>query len=120
MFRMPFAAHMNGPSVDVEDKGDHYLVTVDAPGMDKKDLAVRMEGGDLVLEGKREEAKKEEDGKRGYLRSERYAGAFRRVIGLPGEVKAEGASAHYDKGVLTLKLPKAAEIKPASKVIDIH
>ena len=118
-FRMPFMAPVRGPMVDVEDKGDHYLVTADLPGMDKKELSVSLEEGVVVIEGKREGEKKENDGKHGYLRSERYYGSFRRAIALPGEVKADAAVADYDKGVLTLKLPKAAETRAVSKVIPI-
>ncbi len=98
---------LTGPTLDVEDKGGSYLVKADVPGVRKEDLKVTLNGSVLVIEGKRESEKQEEDAKKGYWRSERFFGEFRRVVDLPGEVDKDKAQAAYADGVLTLTLPKA-------------
>jgi HSP20 family protein len=106
-------------SVDVEDKGDHYDVKADLPGLDKKDLKISLVGNDLTIEGKREE--KSEEKKRNYFRSERFSGSFQRVIELPGALKADKAKARYENGVLTLEIPKeAASAGPVTNQIPVQ
>lgn len=112
-------ARMAVPSVDVKEKDDRFLVKVDVPGIAKKDLKVRVEGKQLSIEGCREEEKKEEDAKKGYLRSERYYGSFCRVISLPSEVKAEDVKADYTDGVLNLDMPKVKANIEKGKTIPI-
>lgn len=97
---------LTGPTLDVEDKGDHYQVKVDIPGMRKEDIKVSVHGAVLTLEGQRESEQKEE--KKGYYRSERFFGEFKRVVELPGAVEQSKAEAKYSDGVLILNLPKAA------------
>lgn len=95
------------PSMDVEEKGDVYIVRMDIPGADKSDISVNIEDRALVVSGQVDETI-EEQGK-SQLRKERRSGAFRRALTLPGPVKADEMEAKYDNGVLTITLPKAEE-----------
>lgn len=109
---------LTGPTLDVEDKGDRYLVKADIPGMRKEDIKVSVQGSILSLEGRRESEEKEE--KKGYYRSERFFGEFKRVVELPGAVDQAKADAKYADGVLTLTLPKAAPKGEPDGGIQVH
>lgn len=94
------------PRVDVAETDSHYQVTAELPGVDEKDVKVSLAEGVLTLEGERKA--EQTDDRRGYHRRERTHGSFQRVIRLPGEVDADGVSASFKQGVLTVTLPKAA------------
>jgi HSP20 family protein len=105
------------PRIDVVDDGDALRVTAEVPGMDKQDLELVIEDGYLVLRGeKRIDAKKEE---KGCYRLERAFGGFQRVLPLPDGVDVERAEARFDKGELTLRLPKKAGGANASRKLEI-
>lgn len=95
--------------MDVIDHGDRYSVLVDLPGVDKQDIQVTVEGArvSVVAEARREREVK--DGER-LLHSERSATSYARHFELPAEVTEEGAEARFDRGVLTLTLPKRAAV----------
>ena len=63
----------------------------------------------LTIKGETKDENEEKD--QSYYRQERRYGAFQRVITLPVKVEADKASATFEDGVLTLELPKAAEVK---------
>ncbi|MBM4015481.1 MAG: Hsp20/alpha crystallin family protein [Planctomycetes bacterium] len=97
------------PALDVHDDESQYVVRVELPGIDAKDVTLELDGDLLVLSGTKQD---EKSGKEGGTRwTERRFGAFRRALELPGPVVAEGVKASADKGVLTITLPKA---KPSS------
>jgi len=94
------------PAVDVSE--DEHAVTVryDVPGLDAKDLDVQVSGNLLTVSGSRQD---EWSGKRHDVRrQERVSGSFSRTITLPDYVDGEKVDAHYDKGTLTVTLPKIA------------
>lgn len=92
------------PSIDISDHKKYLKITAEMPGMDRDDVEISIQDGMLFLKGeKRAEEMTEEEG---YYRTERSFGAFQRVIPLPDEVDAAQAEATFDKGVLTIKLPK--------------
>ena len=102
-----FAPRTFQPSVDVIDEGKHVRVTAELPGLDKDDIEITVQDGVLVLRGeKRSEAESEEDG---CYRLERYVGEFQRVLPLPADIDAERTEAKFDKGLLTIRFPKAAQ-----------
>lgn len=105
-------------SVDVEDKGDRWLVQADLPGMKKEHIQVRLEGNELLIEAQREE--KSEERKKSYVRSERYSGSVRRSVELPGRLHADPAKAAYADGVLKVEIPKDVEKGPATSRIDVQ
>ncbi len=104
------------PDADLRDQGDHYEVLMDLPGADKAEIEVKVEGQTLVISGKRDEQIEEKDKSGTLIRSERHSGRFHRTIPLPGPVKNEAVEARLENGVLTVKLPKAAETAPANRI----
>jgi HSP20 family protein len=97
------------PAVDVYETGDNILVKAELPGLDPKDVEVRLEDNTLFLRGERklEKEVKEEN----YHRIERSYGSFSRSFTLPSPVDADKVSAEYKDGVLTLSMPKREEAK---------
>jgi HSP20 family protein len=105
------------PRVDVVDEGNALRISADLPGIDRKDVEVLIEDGFLVLRGeKKHEARSEE---KGCYRVERAFGAFQRVLPLPEDVDVERAEAKFDKGVLTLRLPKTSRPGADARRIEV-
>ncbi len=98
------------PAVDIEEQEDHFLISADLPGVDEKDIEVKVHEGVLLLSGKREQVT-EEKHEGGYYR-ERSFGSFHRSFTLGDGVDAEKIEAAYKGGVLTVKLPKKEQAKP--------
>jgi len=104
------------PSVDIEEADDKYVIKADLPGVDKKDIDVKLENGVLSIRGEKQTEKETGKGTKRH-RTERFHGTFARSFTLPDAVKAEKVDASYKDGVLSLTIPKAEEAKPKS--IDI-
>ena len=104
------------PAVDIYESEHDLVLKAELPGVDPKDVDVRVEDGSLFLKGERkfEKEVKEE----AYHRVERSYGSFTRTFTLPSSVDAEKVSAEYKDGVLTLRMPKKEEAKP--KTIKIQ
>jgi HSP20 family protein len=105
------------PSVDVYETENDLVIKADLPGMNDKDLDVRVENNLLTIRGERkfEQEVKEEN----YLRVERASGSFSRSFSLPNTVSTEAIKAEYKDGVLSLTLPKHAESKPKQVKISV-
>lgn len=97
-------------SVDVYETPEEVVVKTALPGVDPEDIDVSVIGDTLTIKG---ESKVEEEVKgANYIRRERRYGSFSRSLSLPTSVVADKASADFSKGILTLRLPKAEEVKP--------
>ncbi len=98
------------PPVDVYEDEHSTSLKIEVPGIDEKDIDVRIENNTLTVhcERKFEKEEKEEN----YRRVERQYGSFTRTFTLPTSLDTETVSATYDKGVLNIKLAKKAEAKP--------
>lgn len=94
------------PRTDVYQDGDELVFEVEAPGIARDDLDVSIEGNRLTLSGERREEKDVEEDDRNYYRSERFYGTFQRSYTLPGEVDPGDVEAHFDDGVLTVRVPQ--------------
>lgn len=103
------------PVADMVEDDKEYLISVDLPGVPKKDVKVNFENGRLAISGERKREKKEENG--GLIRREKYYGNFYRSFLIPKNIRNEGIEAGYKDGILTVHLPKTEESKP--KVIEI-
>ena len=98
------------PALDISERKDAYLVTVELPGVDADDLQITLEDGLLTIQGERYFA--HDSSEQHFHRVERRYGAFRRSITLPAHVMAEGIQASFEDGVLQILVPKAEEAKP--------
>ena len=87
------------------------------PGIDEKDIDVRVENNTLTVHGERKIEKEEKE--ENYRRVERQYGSFTRTFTLPTTVDTENVSANYDKGVLKINLPKKAEAKPKQIKVNV-
>lgn len=103
---------MWSPSVDISEDDNEYLIKMDIPGMDKKDINVNYKDGRLTVTGERKTESKEE--KKDYIRQERYRGSFYRSFTLTDTIKDEEIQASFKDGVLKLVVPKAETVKPKS------
>ncbi|MFP5259513.1 MAG: Hsp20/alpha crystallin family protein [Acidobacteriota bacterium] len=104
------------PAVDVSEADGLVTVKAELPGLDPKDVTISVENDRLLLRG--EKKFEDEEKKDNYHRIERAYGSFSRTIPLPGKVKEAEAKARFDKGVLTVTLPRdAAE---ATRTIPIE
>jgi HSP20 family protein len=104
------------PSVDIEEEEDSYKIKADLPGVDKKDIDVKMENGMLSIRGEKHTETESGKGSKRH-RTERFHGSFARSFTLPNSVQADKIDAAYKDGVLTLVIPKSEQARPKS--IDI-
>lgn len=105
------------PAVDVVEKDDTYEVTAEFPGLDEKNIEVKLSNGFLTIRGEKKEEK--EDQQKEYHISERRYGSFQRSFQLPDSVDANKVEATFEKGILKVKLPKSAEAKKNERKIEI-
>jgi HSP20 family protein len=98
------------PALDISERKDAYLVTVELPGVKLDDLQITLEGGLLTIQGERHFA--DDSSEQQFHRVERRYGAFRRAITLPAQVQAEQIEASFDNGVLQILVPKMEEATP--------
>jgi HSP20 family protein len=104
------AAKVWQPRVDVEETDKEITVKVDLPGVDPKDIEIQVLNGVLTLKGEKKEEKEEK--KKNYHRVERFYGAFYREIPLTAAADSDKVVATSAKGVITISVPKKAELQP--------
>ena len=107
---LPTATTTWSPSVDIFENDNEVVIKAELPGMDAKNIEVRLENNVLLLKGERhfEKEAKEEN----YHRVEREYGSFSRSFSLPTAVDGDKVNAEYKDGVLKIVLPKKEERKP--------
>jgi HSP20 family protein len=98
------------PALDISERKDAYLVTVELPGVEADDLQITLDDGLLTIQGEQYFA--HDSSEQHFHRVERRYGAFRRSITLPAQVIAEGIQASVDNGVLQILVPKMEEATP--------
>ena len=105
------------PPVDVYEDEHQVTLSIEVPGIDEKDIDVRVENNVLTVHGERkfEKEQKEEN----FRRVERQYGSFTRSFTLPNTVDTEGIQAGYSKGILKIQLAKKAEAKPKQIKVNI-
>lgn len=103
-----FKDYSFSPDMNVEEKPDKYIVTMDLPGTDDSSVKINLEGQTLTVAGESESSKKQED-KGKVIMQERRSGKFQRSVTLPGPVKAEDIKSETKDGVLHIEIPKAAD-----------
>lgn len=98
------------PAVDIKENENELLLTADIPGVDMKDVDVRVENGTLTVRGERKFESEKKDGS--WHRVERAYGKFERAFTLPETVNFDAVKADYKDGVLKITLPKKEIAKP--------
>jgi len=108
-WEVPMSTTAWSPSVDVFENQNEVVFTAELPGMNAKDIDVKLENNVLTLKGERhfEKETKEEN----YHRVERAYGNFSRAFTLPTAVNADKITAEYKDGILKIVLPKKEETK---------
>ena len=102
---------------ETEDK-QQYVIEASLPGIKPEEMQISAEGDTLTIRVARkvEEEKKE---KGTYVRRERYEGEMSRTISLPTAIDADKVQATYERGVLTLRVPKAGGAKPKQIPVQV-
>ena len=105
------------PAVDITQTDKGYEITAELPGMEDKDIEVKLANGVLTIRGEKRD-EKEEKNKDYYVR-ERSFGSFERSFQVPENIDTDKINAGFKKGVLTITLPKSAEAQKAEKKIEV-
>jgi HSP20 family protein len=105
------------PAVDIAEKKDTFEITVEVPGMEKKNIEVKLSNDALLIKGEKK-SEREENNKDYYL-SERSYGIFDRYFPLPTGVDAEKISASFKNGILTVIIPKSVDAQKSEMKIPI-
>lgn len=117
-FHERYMAHEWMSSIDLTDTKDKLVVKAELPGLEAKDVELTITDDILAIKGEKKEEKEEKDEHHFFV--ERYTGTFERRIKLPALVKTDTVDAKFDKGVLTISLPKSEETKKKEIKIKVH
>jgi len=104
------------PAVDVKEEDNRFVIFVDIPGVEAKDIEVTMEKGVLSIRGERKHESTDEH--EGYKRVERTRGTFYRSFALPDTADAEGISAKGQNGVLEIVIPKQEKVQARKITVE--
>lgn len=106
------------PAVDVYEDAEAIQLKAELPGMEMKEIEVKIENNALEIRGEKkiEQTEKKEN----YHRIERVFGRFSRSFRLPNTVAQDKIKAKYERGVLTITLPKREETKPRSITVQVE
>ena len=105
------------PAVDIYEDEHYVTVKMEVPGIDQKDIDVRLENNTLTVRGERKFDKDEKE--ENFHRIERRYGSFYRAFTLPNTLDGEKVQADYENGILKIKLAKKAEAKPKQIRVNI-
>ncbi|MFC1657129.1 Hsp20/alpha crystallin family protein [Candidatus Moduliflexota bacterium] len=114
----PAAPTIMRPNVDISAGKNEYLITIEVPGIDEKDVKLELSNNTLTIKGEKRQEQEEKD--RDHYRIERSYGSFQRVLSLPEDADQSGITAKFKNGVLTVGLPRRPEKKKNVKLIDIQ
>src|ERR1051326_3251978 len=105
------------PPVDIYEDEHNITLKIEVPGIDEKDIDVRIDNNTLTVHGERKIEKDEKE--ENFRRVERQYGSFTRSFTLPSSVDSGQVNANYDNGVLKIKLAKKAEAKPKQIKVNV-
>jgi HSP20 family protein len=105
------------PAVDIYEDPQKVVLKLEVPGIEEKDLDVRVENNTLTVKGERKFEKEEKE--ENFHRIERRYGSFYRAFTLPSTVDTESVQANYTAGVLKLELKKKAEAQPKQIKVNV-
>jgi HSP20 family protein len=113
----PLTAASFVPPVDIYEDAEKVVLKLEAPGIDEKDLDIRVENHTLTVKGERKFEKEEKE--ENFHRIERRYGSFFRAFTLPSTVDTEHVDAKYNAGVLKLELKKKPEAQPKQIKVNV-
>jgi HSP20 family protein len=118
-FTRPSGAGWAGltPAVDVGENDKELVITAEVPGVSEKDVDVTLSGDLLMIKGEKKAEEERKNGDFSYV--ERRYGSFSRSMRLPFDVKDEKIDATYDKGVLTIRIPKPPGTQSSVRRIEV-
>ena len=102
------------PQLDISEVNDHIKITAELPGLEREDVNVNLVDDVLTISGEKKKEMEEEG--ENYYRAERTYGAFERSIRMPSEIDADDVDAVFEKGVLTITLPKTEEMETRKQI----
>ncbi len=105
------------PAVDIYEDAKKVVLKLEVPGVEEKDLDIRVENNTLTVKGERKFEKEEKE--ENFHRIERRYGSFYRAFTLPSTVDSEHINANYNAGVLKLELSKKAEAQPKQIKVNV-
>lgn len=105
------------PAMDLVEKATEYEITAELPGIDEKNVEIKLSNHMLTIKGEKSEEKEEKE--KDYFLSERRYGSFQRSFQLPEGVEVDKIDATFARGVLTVKLPKTSDAQKAEKKIAV-
>jgi len=105
------------PAVDIYEDEKKVVLKLEVPGIEEKDLDIRVENNTLTVKGERKFEKEEKE--ENFHRIERRYGSFYRAFTLPSTVDTEHVGASYNAGVLKLELAKKPEAQPKQIKINV-
>jgi HSP20 family protein len=105
------------PAMDLVETDDAFVLRADLPGLSEADVNIEFEDNVLTISGERKS--EHESRKEGFYRVERAWGSFSRSLTLPEGVDPEAVSAHFDRGVLEVRVPKPEQRKPRKVAISV-
>ena len=118
MLQYGSAVGISAPAVDVVENEKEFQITAELPGLDEKDIEVKLTDDVLSIHGEKKEEREEKD--KNYHVSERRYGSFQRRFQLPSGIDAQKIAAAFEKGVLIVTLPKTPEAQKKDKRIVIQ
>lgn len=108
------------PQTDIAESEEAVEVTMELPGLGEEDIEIVQEGDRLIVRGEKRQERQEGGRETGWLLSERRWGTFQRVMPLPSTIDRDRIEATFDKGVLTLTLPKTEDAKRETRRIEVR
>ncbi len=115
--RWPFTSHT--PAMNVKEQDDNYEVTIAAPGLEKSDFKIDVNGALLTVSVEKDQKREEKE--EGFTRREYSYSSFTRTFTLPENINKNKIDASYTNGELRLTLPKTEEArKELHQKINVH
>jgi HSP20 family protein len=109
--------HAMAPRIDISDSDNALVITAEMPGLDEKDFEVTLAGDLLTIKGEKKTEKEDRNGSAYYV--ERRFGSFSRSVRLPFAAGDQQVEANYDRGVLTVRVPKPPEAQRHVRRIEV-
>lgn len=105
------------PAVNIIEDDTSFTLSLAAPGLQKEDFHIKMDGTMLTISSEKEEQKEEKDER--MTRNEYNFTSFTRTFTVPEDIEMEKIVANYENGVLNLMLPKKEEAKRMTQTKNI-